>query len=99
MEKFARRCDATGKGINEGYVFGDGEMYFTTREALIDHLRGLDWVDADGDSSQDLTDDEDILEFFYNEDAYYYTEWDEVDEDEWYDEDGNIHISDNELNN
>ena len=89
MEKFARRCDITGRGINEGYVFGDGEMYFAEKEDLIKHLRTLDWEDADGNLSQDLTNDEDILEFFYNDDAYYYTEWDEVDEDEYYDAEGN----------
>jgi len=89
MEKFARRCDITGRGINEGYVFGDGELYFAEKEDLINHLRTLEWEDADGNLSQDLTNDEDILEFFYNEDAYYFTEWDEVDEDEYYDAEGN----------
>ena len=89
MEKFARRCDITGRGMNEGYVFGDGELYFAEKEDLIKHLRTLEWEDADGNLSQDLTNEEDILEFFYNEDAYYYTEWDEVDEDEYFDAEGN----------
>ena len=89
MEKFARRCDATGRGMNEGCVVGDGELYFSTNEHLLEHLRGLDWVDANGNRSADLTDDEDIMEYFYNEDYYYYTEWEEIDEDIFYDEDGN----------
>jgi len=96
MEKFARRCDATGRGMNEGYVVGDGEMYFSTKENLIDHLREYDWIDSNGKSSKDIEDDAELLEFFYNEDYYYYTEWDEVDEEEWYDADGSIHILDNE---
>ncbi len=96
MEKFARRCDATGKGINEGYVFGDGELCFSTEEQLIDHLRGLDWEDSNGKRSKDIEDDAELMDYFYNEDVYYYTEWDEVDEDEWYDADGSIHILDNE---
>ena len=88
--KYARRCDATGRGMNEGYVFGDGDtLYFSTKELLIEFMKTLDWEDDDGNRSQDLTDDEDIMEYFYNEDAYYYTEWDEVDEYEWYDEEGN----------
>jgi hypothetical protein len=27
MEKFARKCDVTGRGINEGWVWGDGEYF------------------------------------------------------------------------
>jgi hypothetical protein len=90
MEKFARRCDATGKGINEGYVFGDGELCFAEREDLIRHLKTLDWENADGNLSQDIENDDDLLEYFYNEDMYYYTEWDFYDiDDEWYDAEGN----------
>ena len=89
MKKFARRCDTTGRGMNEGYVVNDGELYFSKEEHLLEHLRTLGWEDADGNRSQDLTDDEDILEFFYNEDYSYYTEWEEIDDDIFYDEDGN----------
>jgi len=90
MEKFARRCDATGRGMNEGYVFGDGELCFAEREDLIRHLKTLDWEDADGNLSQDVENDDDLLEYFYNEDMYYYTEWDFYDiDDEWYDAEGN----------
>ena len=84
MEKFARRCDATGRGMNEGYVFGDGELCFAEEKDLIDHLRGLDWDDA-----KHIEDDAELLDYFYKEDMYYYTEWDEVDEYEWYDAEGN----------
>ena len=35
MEKFARRCDVTGRGMNEGYVFGNGEMYASDKESAI----------------------------------------------------------------
>jgi hypothetical protein len=99
MIKFARRCDATGKGINEGYVVGDGELYFADKEHLLEHLRTLDWVDCNGKKSTDCVTDDALLKYFYNEDYYYYTEWDEIDDDEWYDEDGSIHIFDNEFKN
>ena len=90
MEKFARKCDATGKGMNEGYVVGDGELCFSEEKHLIDHLRGLDWEDADGKSSKDIEDDTELMNYFYNEDMYYYTEWDFYDiDDEWYDAEGN----------
>jgi len=88
MEKYARRCDATGLGINEGYVVGDGELYLGSEEDLLYHLRQLDWEDSNGVKSKDLEVDQ-LLEYFYNENYYYYTEWDEVDEDEYYDADGN----------
>ena len=89
MEKFARKCDATGKGMNEGYVVGDGELYFGNEEDLLYHLRELDWEDCNGLKSKDLEVDQ-LLEYFYNENYYYYTEWDEFDiDDEYYDADGN----------
>jgi len=34
MTKYARRCDATGRGMNEGYVVGDGELYFAEQDDL-----------------------------------------------------------------
>jgi hypothetical protein len=89
MEKFARRCDATGKGINEGYVVGDGELYFYEKEDLIKHLREFDWEDCNGNHSTDCETDDELLEFFYNEEYYYYTEWEEIDDDCYYDAEGN----------
>jgi hypothetical protein len=85
--KFARRCDATNKGMNEGYVFGDGELYFSTREHLLAHLRTIEWEDCNGNLSTDCNGDEELLEFFYNEEMYYHTAWEELDEDEWYESD------------
>ena len=87
MEKFARRCDATGKGINEGYVIGHGELCFGSEEDLLYHLIELDWEDCNGIKSKDLEVDQ-LLEYFYNEGYYYYTEW-EVDEYDYYDSEGN----------
>lgn len=89
MKKFARRCDATRRGMNEGYVVGDGELYFSTNEHLLEHLMGLDWVDCNGNRSAELTEEGEIMEYFYNEDYYYYTEWEELDDDVYYDENGN----------
>jgi hypothetical protein len=74
MEKFARRCDATGKGMNEGYCFGDGEAYF------IHESDALEFALKRGYSTLDEA---------YEDDAYYYTEWEEIDDDIYYDVDGN----------
>ena len=79
--KYARRCDATGLGINEGYVVGDGELYFGSEEDLLYHLRSRGGMDG--------LSNEFILKEAYEQDEYYWTVWDEVDEDEWYDADGN----------
>lgn len=81
MEKFARRCDATGRGMNEGYVIGDGERYFSEKQHLID------WIRSRG--GMDELSDEFILNESYELEEYYYTEWEEVDEDCYYDEEGN----------
>jgi hypothetical protein len=85
MEKFARRCDATGRGMNEGYVVGDGERYFSEKQHLIDWLRSRGGMDE--------LSDEFILNESYELEEYYYTEWDEeINEnnyDCYYDEEGN----------
>lgn len=82
MEKFARKCDATGRGMNEGYVVGDGELCFSEEKHLIDHLRSRGGMDG--------LSDEFILNEAYEQDEYYYTEWDFYDiDDEYYDAEGN----------
>lgn len=80
-QKFARRCDATGCGMNKGYVVGDGELYFSEEEHLINWLRNRGGM-------QELSDDF-ILSEAYELEEYYYTEWEEIDEEYYYDKDGN----------
>jgi hypothetical protein len=82
MEKFARTCSATGIGFNAGYCVNDGELYFADKEHLIEYLRGLNWEDCDGVNSRDIDSDDDLMEFFYNQEVYYYSEWDADDEDD-----------------
>jgi hypothetical protein len=89
MEIYARRCDATGVGMNEGYVVGAGDLHFSEKKYLLDHLRGIEWIDCNGENSLAITNDDDLIEFFYNEEYCYYTEWEENDDDVYYDEDGN----------
>jgi hypothetical protein len=81
MERYARKCDATGRGMNEGFVVGDGELYFSEEQHLIDWLRSLGGMEG--------LSDEFILKESYEQDEYYYTEWEEHDDDMYYDEDGN----------
>ena len=75
-ERYCRLAEDTGKGINEGFVIGDGDSYFESEDNLVKHLRELDYEDADGNSSKKIKSKDDLLEFFYNDEYYYYTEWD-----------------------
>jgi hypothetical protein len=88
MEKFARKCDATGRGMNEGFVVGDGELYFSELKHLVDWLRSRGGMDG--------LSDEFILEEAYQLEEYYYTEWDEeINEnnyDCYYDAEGNEYL-------
>jgi hypothetical protein len=85
MEKFARVCDATGRGINAGYVVNDGEIYFSEKKHLVEYLRNR--------GGMDHLSDEFILKEAYELDEFYYTEWDEeINKDNYdcyYDADGN----------
>lgn len=84
MEKFVRRCDATGRGMNEGYVVGAGDLYFSDKKHLVEWLKGV--AKEDG---LEFDSDKEMMDHYYNDDLYYYTEWEEVDEDCYYDEEGN----------
>ncbi len=74
MEKFARKDSVTGKGMNKGFCFGDGDFYCESEEHALEQAKKLGYKN---------------LKEAYKDDAYYWTEW-EVEEDEThYDEDGN----------
>ena len=78
MEKFARRCDITGRGMNEGYCFHDGECYAIDKESALIIAKRYGYQS---------------LEEAYKDGAYYWTVWeDEINADNYdcyYDEDGN----------
>lgn len=81
MDRYARKCDATGVGMNEGYVVGAGDLHFSEEQHLINWLRGR--------GGMENLSDEFILNEAYEQEEYYYTEWEEIDDDVYYDEDGN----------
>ena len=89
IEKFARKCDITNKGINEGYVIGDGDMYIGTKEDFLVHLKSLNYVDCNGvEQPQQGMSDEELMQYYFNDDYYYYTEWEEISDDFYYTADG-----------
>ncbi len=82
--KFARQCNATNEGMDSGYVYNDGEMYFKHKEDLVKQLR------ADGvDKNNELSDDFIIAESYENE-THYYTEWEDEDDFEYIIKDGKL---------
>lgn len=62
---YARQCDATGEGMNEGYCFGDGCYYAKYEADALKYAQQLGY---------------DTLEDAYKDDAYYWTEWEDVDD-------------------
>ena len=36
--KYARQCDVTGEGMNDGYVICDGAMYIKYSKHLSEHI-------------------------------------------------------------
>lgn len=94
MEKFARKCDVTGKGMNEGYVWGEGSFYTSTLDITIKELRSdindgaYDFDEIGADELLKMSDN-DLLEYAYDNDVLYFTQWEEVDEDFFFDAEGN----------
>jgi hypothetical protein len=94
MIKFARKCDVTGRGMNEGWVWGEGTYYTSTKEVTIAELRSdiqdgaYDFDEVGADALLKLSDDE-LLQYAYDSDVLYYTEWEEIDDDVYYDAEGN----------
>ena len=75
MEKFGRKDSVTGKGMVEGFCFGDGDFYCESEEdALVKAKEG----------------GFETLKESYDAGNHYWSQWfPEDDEDEtWYDEDG-----------
>ena len=77
--KYARRCDITGEGMNEGYIVDEGMMHVKYEKDLIALIRS--WgVDENNELSDDF-----ILSESYENEEYYWTEW-ECPEDCQYEE-------------
>ena len=85
MEKrYARVCDVTGKGINEGWCWQDGSFYTSTEDVTINELIKRDWYPGAEIGK--------LLELAYEDSELYFTTWDDDNEIEdqgyYYTEDG-----------
>jgi hypothetical protein len=88
--KFARKCNVTGLGMNEGWCWFDGTFYTRTEEDTVKELR------KDYPENSDLSDKE-LLKLKYEEGVLYWTEWYEEDIEEqgyYYTEDGEEIVND-----
>lgn len=63
--KYARKCSITGEGMNEGWVFGDGEEYAKYEKDALNLLKEY-WYDS--------------LEDAYKNNAVYWTCWEDEDD-------------------
>ena len=66
--KFARKCSVTGEGMNQGWIFGDGESY-----AQHEHDALKISMEIGYNSIQDA----------YDDDACYWTEWEDKDDSQY----------------
>lgn len=73
-ERYARRDSITGLGMNEGWCFGEGDFYCADEENALIYAKELGY-----ESIQEA----------YEDEAGYWTTWEEIDEDCYYDEFGN----------
>ena len=79
MKLYSRKCSITGKGMDEGFCFGDGETYIQNEDDALKKLISLGY---------------DTLNDAYNNGAYYWTDWydeDLKDDGEAYDAKGNLY--------
>ncbi len=76
-EKYARVCNITNKGMNEGFCIEDGHMYIKNKSDMIKHIKSVGYK---------------TLDEAYNDEYYYYTDWYEVfdEQDEYYTKDGKL---------
>lgn len=82
MEKYARKSDVDGKGMNSGYCFGNGDFYCQNDEQAKQYIEslGLDWK-------------EELSKFNTREEWFYFTEWEEINPEEFFDSEGNAYTT------
>ena len=97
MKKYARKCSVTNKGMNEGwYLEGYNCEYIADENNVLDVIL-LSLIDdpqlakANGiNTVEDLhnTSSNKLLDIAYRHLGIYWTEWEEVDEDYFYNAEG-----------
>jgi len=52
-KKYARECTACGKGMNEGYIIGDGMEYYCSDACLYLHMTPAEYLELHADGEGD----------------------------------------------
>ena len=80
---WARQCDVTEEGMNEGWCWGDGHFYTKHKKDTIAELRK-------DHSDRNIFSDEELLEWAYDEEILYWTEWECEDDIQWEEVNGEL---------
>lgn len=82
---WSRKCDVTGKGMNEGFVVYD-DMYIAEENDIVAELRKY-YSDMSRPEVAQRYKDDAVRELAYEEDVFFFTEWylaDEISNDSFY---------------
>ena len=94
MKKYPRKCDVTGKGMNEGWIdegSSSGKEYFKKKKHILKHVKSI--MKKEGAVDPKTLSDDDILEYGYNHYSIYWTEWGQPEDDEnYFDKNGNEYV-------
>ena len=75
-KKWARQCDITEEGMNQGWVWYDGTFYSKYEKDTVAELH----KDFDEEWGSKEWTDEEILNKAYESDVCYWTEWEDPDD-------------------
>jgi len=75
---YARQCDITGEGMNEGYCVQDGLMYIKYEKDMIKHIREVEKdgnIEYEKDVAEGRLTDDWLMADYYEAEYHYWTEW------------------------
>jgi hypothetical protein len=75
-DKYARKCDKCGQGMNEGY-FADYE-YFCSDSCLHTEYSAKEWEELTSNGVED--EEENLYRVPIINDSYYWTEWEDIED-------------------
>ena len=93
VDYWARQCDISGEGMDDGYCIDDGQMYIKHEKDMVEWLRSKDW-EFENEYGLIINisklDDYDLLEWAFNDEIFYWTEWFEKEDVQYKEIDGKL---------